>query len=79
MYAVPYSARFDMPNKGHWYSFEAGSVHFTIMSTEHDFCKGSKQYEWIEADLASVNRSRTPWIVFGGHRPMYIDSTGKLP
>lgn len=72
---VPYSSRFDMPNKGYWYSFEAGPVHFTIMSTEHDFCEGSEQYKWIEADLASVNRSRTPWLVFGGHRPMYIDST----
>jgi len=25
--------------------------------------------------LASVDRSVTPWIIFSGHRPMYIDST----
>ena len=25
-------------------------------------------------DLASVDRSKTPWIIFGGHRPMYISS-----
>ena len=29
----------------------------------------------MRADLASVNRSRTPWLVVGGHRPFYIDST----
>lgn len=24
--------------------------------------------------MASVNRSRTPWLLFAGHRPFYIDS-----
>ena len=28
----------------------------------------------ILKDLASVDRTVTPWIIFGGHRPMYIDS-----
>ena len=30
---------------------------------------------FVAADLASVDRSRTPWLVVGGHRPMYVDST----
>lgn len=29
-------------------------------------------------DLASVNRSLTPWLVVGGHRPFYIDSTNNM-
>jgi len=29
-------------------------------------------------DLASVNRTLTPWLVVGGHRPFYIDSTNNL-
>lgn len=29
-------------------------------------------------DLASVNRSITPWLVIGGHRPFYIDSTNNM-
>ncbi|KAI7845277.1 hypothetical protein COHA_001120 [Chlorella ohadii] len=41
---------------------------------EHLFERGSEQRAWIEADLKAVNRSRTPWVVVGGHRPMYIDS-----
>jgi hypothetical protein len=44
------------------------------MSTEHDFTLGSKQQLWLDADLAAVDRSKTPWIIFGGHRPMYINS-----
>lgn len=54
-----------------WYSFDYGNVHFTFMSTEHDCTPGSEQHAWIQRDLASVDRSRTPFVVFSGHRPMY--------
>ncbi|GAQ85317.1 purple acid phosphatases superfamily protein [Klebsormidium nitens] len=57
-----------------WYSFDHGMVHLVMMSTEHDFRRGSEQYAFLAADLAGVNRLRTPWVVFNGHRPMYIDS-----
>lgn len=30
-------------------------------------------------DLAAVDRSATPWVIVGGHRPMYIDSTNYAP
>ncbi|TVY73422.1 Acid phosphatase [Lachnellula suecica] len=29
------------------------------------------QYQWLEKDLASVNRTKTPWILVMSHRPMY--------
>ena len=66
--SVPMYYRFNMPGNGnslYWYSFDYGSVHFTVMSSEHNFTAGSPQYEWLEKDLASVNRSVTPWIVVG--------------
>jgi acid phosphatase type 7 len=34
----------------------------------------NQQLEFLEADLASVDRSVTPWLIVGGHRPWY--STG---
>ena len=73
---VPMASRFTMPespgsNGIFWYSFDYGSVHFTMISTEHDLSPGSVQYLWLEKDLASVDRSRTPWLVVSGHRPMY--------
>ena len=34
---------------------------------------------FLEADLAAVNRSHTPWLIVGGHRPFYIDSTNAAP
>lgn len=71
---VAYEKYFQMPTQEQdkpWYSFEAGPVHFTVMSTEHDWTNGSEQYKWIQSDLASVDRKGTPWLVFTGHRPQY--------
>ncbi len=58
-----------------WWSYDIGIVHFVGMSTEHNFTRGSIQYQWIENDLKTVNRTLFPWIIFGGHRPMYISSS----
>ncbi len=35
----------------------------------------SLQYKFIVEDLAGVNRTETPWLVFTGHRPMYVDTS----
>jgi len=82
---VPYNAHFPFasqdpeslaPLHGRkpWYSFAYGPVSFVVMSTEHDFTPGSEQHAWIAGALAAVDRSRTPWLVFTGHRPMYVSS-----
>ena len=36
---------------------------------------GSEQHAWISAELASVDRRATPWLVVSGHRPLYVAST----
>ncbi|KAF7019423.1 unnamed protein product [Triticum aestivum] len=84
---VPYSIKFKMPGNSSlptstiapdtrnlYYSYDAGVVHFVYMSTETDFTHGSDQYNYIKADLERLNRSRTPFVVFQGHRPMYTSS-----
>ena len=58
-------------NPPYWYSFERGGVHTFVLSTEHDWTAGSPQMAWLEADLAAVDRSRTPWLIGSGHRPAY--------
>ncbi|EXJ73453.1 uncharacterized protein A1O5_03213 [Cladophialophora psammophila CBS 110553] len=32
------------------------------------------QTKWLEADLASVNRTATPWVIVAGHRPWYLSN-----
>ncbi|XVF43200.1 hypothetical protein PTKIN_Ptkin02bG0021500 [Pterospermum kingtungense] len=84
---VPYSFRFNMPGNSSeptgthapatrnlYYSFDMGPVHFVYMSTETNFLSGSNQYKFLKHDLESVNRTKTPFVVFQGHRPMYTTS-----
>jgi hypothetical protein len=80
---LPVQARFTMPTpskkqESGWYSVDIGSVHHVMIDTELPCGEGSEQYEWLTADLSTtVNRSLTPWVFFGGHRPMYhLSGTG---
>ena len=57
-----------------WWSYDVGIIHFVGMSTEHNFTMGSPQWLWLKNDLENVNRSATPWVIFGGHRAMYLNS-----
>ena len=71
---VPTYNRFTMPGNGNalfWYSFDYGSVHFIMLSTEHNITEGSPQHTFLAKDLESVDRKRTPWVIVQGHRPMY--------
>ena len=56
-----------------------GAVHFTVTSSEHDYSPGSDQHNWVLADLSSVDRTLTPWIVFTSHRPLYTAACSNLP
>jgi len=71
---VALQRRFHMPDAGNtdssWWSLDVGPVHFVIMSTELDFTKGSPQWNFIAKDLASVDRSKTPFLILAGHRPV---------
>ena len=55
------------------YSFEVGGVHVTAYSTEHDL---GAQLGFLEADLAAVDRARTPWVVVIAHKPFYCSTQG---
>ncbi|GAV79204.1 Metallophos domain-containing protein/Metallophos_C domain-containing protein [Cephalotus follicularis] len=84
---VPYSLRFNMPGNSSeltgtyapatrnlYYSLDVGAAHFVYISTETNFLPGSRQYKFIKHDLESVNRTKTPFVVVQGHRPMYTTS-----
>ena len=56
---------------------------YTLSFSSHTHClpdgppsdaKGSAQFQWLERDLASVDRSQTPWVVFTTHRPVFCSS-----
>lgn len=76
-----YVNRFTMPDTDDnlFYSFDLGSAHFVIFSTEFYFSTEygwnqiRNQWNWLIEDLtkANNNRAKVPWILTFGHRPMY--------
>lgn len=79
---VPYAKRMQPPSVApllQWYSVNVGLVHFLQISTEQEFWPGSEQYEFIQKDLESVDRSATPWVIAGFHRPLYVDDPDIQP
>lgn len=74
-----------------WYSFDYGLVHYVSINTETDFEDApsstgmrsgefgapGEQLAWLRADLAKVDREKTPWVIVSGHRPWYVDAKGK--
>jgi len=73
---VPTLALYPEPTLGPdpWWSYDIGLIHFVGMNTEFNYTIGSSQWAWLEKDLASVDRKKTPWVIFGGHRAMYLNS-----
>lgn len=75
-----YTARWMMPaiNYGTptqssqlFYSFRVSGVHFLMLSSYSDFSASSLQMAWLTAELASVDRTLTPWLVAVLHAPWY--------
>ena len=50
------------------YGFDFGCIHVVMMSTEHDYRNTSKQYQFLDNHFKSINRTKTPWLIFSGHR-----------
>jgi len=60
-----------------FYSFNAGHTHWSTGNSETkvDTPDFSDNYlEWLEADLSSVDRSKTPFVVVNVHRPLYCSN-----
>jgi predicted phosphohydrolase len=77
----PLINRFVMPQSIHstvdsrapfWYSFQMGPAQFIILSGEHDVSVGSEQRWWLDSEFATIDRSKTPWVIVMIHRPLYV-------
>jgi hypothetical protein len=71
----------DSPSRGGngtFHSFNSGLIHFALVSSEvymsvqpHSAGLAIEQAEWLERDLARVNRTQTPFVALGLHQPFY--------
>eukprot|EP01083_Nonionella_stella_P115007 340546_1 len=62
----------DHSNNTFWYSFDYESVHFIMLSSEHNYSSNTPGYNFLINDLKyNVNHTVTPWIIASIHRPLY--------
>ena len=87
-----YKSRFYMPGQideggsgdGMYYSWQYGAIHFTSMNSESPIDTPQfteTEANWANADLSTVDRDVTPWVISHFHRPLYCikdDDCGKL-
>lgn len=72
-----YTARYPVPHKRSgsssnlWYSFDVAAVHMVVLTPYAGYERDSKQYRWLERDLADFDREVTPWLVVSFHAPWY--------
>ncbi|CAA3011287.1 purple acid phosphatase 22-like [Olea europaea subsp. europaea] len=72
-----YNARWLMPyqesgsKSNLYYSFDVAGTHVIMLGSYTDFDSESDQYMWLQADLANVDRQKTPWVVVLLHAPWY--------
>lgn len=56
-----------------YFSWESGPVHFISFCSffPGGFSSSSALMQWMQKDLASIDKSKTPWIVVSQHAPWY--------
>ncbi|KAI4300454.1 hypothetical protein L6164_033831 [Bauhinia variegata] len=72
-----YNSRWRMPyeesssTSNLYYSFEVAGTHILMLGSYTHFDVDSDQYKWLRADLAKIERRRTPWVIAIVHAPWY--------
>jgi len=69
MDAPPYPLPYEWGNS--YYAFTYGPARHVIVNAYADMSPGSTQYEWLENELASIDREKTPWVLLTMHPPIY--------
>lgn len=58
-----------------YYSYEQGPAHVLVIASFWVYSVGSAQYNFIDADLKAVDRTRTPWLIVILHAPWVTSNT----
>lgn len=58
-----------------FYSYDSGMVHGITLNCYATSNESSLQYQWLENDLAKLDREVIPWVVVNIHCPWYNSNT----
>jgi hypothetical protein len=77
--APPRSGSTGDAHNGRWYSVDVGLLHFIVLDFNVYYALESdalrlEQVAWLAADLESVDRASTPWVIAAAHMPMQCSS-----
>lgn len=61
------------PTEAQTYITDSGP--FGAVDGSYSKVESYQQYKWLAKDLASVDRTKTPWVIAMSHRPMYSSET----
>ncbi|GAB4833396.1 Probable purple acid phosphatase 20 [Ancistrocladus abbreviatus] len=65
---IAYNAKWHMPfeesnsNSNLYYSFNVVGVHVIMLCSYTHFGLDSDQYAWLQNDLSSIDKTKTPWV-----------------
>ncbi|KAK4534787.1 hypothetical protein CDCA_CDCA02G0812 [Cyanidium caldarium] len=80
---MAYSSRYPAPHREsgsptfEYFSYETGLAHIVALGSYTVYNQSSLQYRWLENDLRSFNRSKTPWLILFWHTPTYTSNFGQ--
>lgn len=57
-----------------FFSFDVGLSHVVMLCSYCPSEPGSLQHEWLKRDLATFDRTQTPWLVGSWHAPWYTSN-----
>lgn len=58
-----------------YYSYEVAGAHVIILASFWVYSAGSDQFNWLVADLKTIDRARTPWVFVILHAPWYTSNS----
>ena len=51
-------------------------MHVIVLASFVAFTASSPQYAFVQADLAKIDRAKTPWVIAAAHAPWRTSNTG---
>lgn len=78
LYRYPTPFRESASPSATYYSYDVGLVHVVGLNSYAPVGEGSPQRLWLEQDLQSVDREKSPWVVVMFHVPWYSSNAAHI-
>jgi acid phosphatase type 7 len=74
-----YHTIFNLPNNDDWYSENISGIDFIVLNSNKNIKTGSEQYNWLEQQLSTIQKTNNYTIVLFHHPPFSSGTHRKDP